>query len=157
MSGSLATLRFIPLNKSHIPEILAIEVVTHSAPWSSKSFENELDHKHGIFLVALVDGKIAGYGGTWVLIDEAHVTNVVVREDLRGLGIGRKLMYELLTRAREMGAVCATLEVRSSNKAAISLYDSLGFVQATLRKHYYPDNGEDAVVMMLDDLIHWPK
>lgn len=153
----LTTLRFVPLNKSHIPEILEIENVTHSAPWSSKSFENELDHKHGVFLVGLVEGKIGAYGGAWVLIDEAHVTNVVVREDLRGQGIGRRLMKDLLFQARDKGAVCATLEVRKSNETAIKLYESLGFIQATIRRHYYPDNGEDAVVMMLDDLLNWPK
>ncbi len=149
---SLATLRFVPLNKDHIPEILEIENATHSAPWSAKSFENELNHKHGVFLVALLESKIAGYGGAWVLIDEAHVTNVVIRQDLRGQGIGRKLMKELLNQSIAKGAVCATLEVRKSNVSAIGLYETLGFVQATVRKHYYPDNGEDAVVMMLDQL-----
>lgn len=151
----LATLRFVPLEKSHIPNILEIEQVTHSAPWSQKSFENELEHKYGVFLVGFMDGEICAYGGVWILVDEAHVTNVVVREALRGQGIGRKLMIELLERAREKGAVCATLEVRASNVGAIHLYESLGFVQSTIRKNYYPDNREDAMVMMLNDLLDW--
>ena len=151
----LATLRFVPLEKTLIPKILEIEQVTHTAPWSQRSFENELEHKYGIFLVGLVDGNVSAYGGVWILVDEAHVTNVVVKEGLRGQGIGRKLMIELLTKARMKGAVCATLEVRASNTAAIHLYEDLGFVQATLRKHYYPDNKEDAVVMMLNDLLKW--
>jgi [ribosomal protein S18]-alanine N-acetyltransferase len=151
----LTTLRFTPLQRDHIADILAIEQVTHSAPWSQRSFENELEHKYGIFLVGLIEGKIAAYGGTWVLIDEAHVTNVVVREDLRGHGIGRKLMIDLLEQARKKGATCATLEVRQSNQAALSLYEKLGFYQATVRKNYYPDNREDAVVMMLDNLTTW--
>ena len=149
------TLRFVPLTRELISNILEIENVTHSAPWSYKSFENELGHKHGIFKVALIDGNVAAYGGTWVLIDEAHVTNVVVRDDLRGQGLGRLLMHELLSEAMKRGALCATLEVRSSNAAAIKLYESLGFIQALVRKKYYPDNQEDAIVMILDKLDQW--
>jgi [ribosomal protein S18]-alanine N-acetyltransferase len=151
----IATLRFVPLQKEHIPDILAIEHVTHSAPWSQRSFENELEHKYGIFLVGFVEGKIVAYGGCWVLVDEAHVTNVVVREDMRGQGIGKKLMVDLLDKAKQKGALCATLEVRSSNQAALHLYEKLGFSQTTVRKRYYPDNHEDAIVMMLDDLVAW--
>jgi [ribosomal protein S18]-alanine N-acetyltransferase len=151
----ISTLRFVPLQREHIPAILEIEHVTHSAPWSQRSFENELEHKYGIFLVGLVEGKIGAYGGCWVLVDEAHVTNVVVREDLRGQGIGKKLMVDLMEQAKTKGALCATLEVRKSNEAALHLYEGLGFHQATVRKNYYPDNQEDAVVMMLDDLHRW--
>lgn len=154
----ITTLRFVPLAKEHIPKILEVENVTHSAPWSQKSFENELEHKYGIFLVGLVEGELAAYGGVWVLVDEAHVTNVVVVEPYRRQGIGRKLMIELLQAAKKQGTVCATLEVRASNKGAIELYEKLGFVQTTVRKGYYPDNKEDAVVMMLHDLKRWePK
>ncbi|MEI7578135.1 MAG: ribosomal protein S18-alanine N-acetyltransferase [Armatimonadota bacterium] len=153
--SALATLRFVPLSKDLIDEILVIESATHSAPWSRKSFENELEHKYGVFLVALVEGKVIGYGGTWVLVDEAHVTNVVVSPDFRGQGIGRKLMNEMLVKAREKGAVCATLELRKSNEVALKLYESMGFIQATVRKAYYPDNQEDAIVMMMDDLLGW--
>ena len=153
--SALATLRFVPLSEGLIDEILVIENATHSAPWSRRSFQNELEHKYGVFLVALVEGKVIGYGGTWVLVDEAHVTNVVVSPDFRGQGIGRKLMNEMLVKAREKGAVCATLELRKSNEVALKLYESMGFVQATVRKAYYPDNQEDALVMMLDDLIGW--
>ena len=151
----LATLRFVALDRSLIPKILEIEQATHTAPWSQRSFENELEHKYGVFLVGLVDGEVSAYGGVWILVDEAHVTNVVVKSELRGQGIGRKLMIELLKKAREKGAVCSTLEVRASNTAAIHLYEDLGFVQSTVRKHYYPDNKEDAVVMMLNDLLKW--
>ena len=153
--SALATLRFVPLSKELIDEILVIESSTHSAPWSRKSFENELEHKYGVFLIALIEGKVIGYGGTWVLVDEAHVTNVVVAPEFRGQGIGRKLMNEMLVKAREKGAVCATLELRKSNEVALKLYESMGFIQATVRKAYYPDNQEDAIVMMLDDLLGW--
>ena len=108
-------------------------------------------------MVGLIDGEVSAYGGVWILVDEAHVTNIVVKESLRGQGVGRKLMIELLERARNKGAVCATLEVRASNAPAIHLYETLGFVQATIRKNYYPDNKEDAVVMMLNDLLSWKK
>jgi ribosomal-protein-alanine N-acetyltransferase len=143
------------LSKDLIDEILVIESSTHSAPWSRKSFENELEHKYGVFNIALVEGKVIGYGGTWVLVDEAHVTNVVVSPEFRGQGIGRKLMNEMLVKAREKGAVCATLELRKSNEVALKLYESMGFKMATVRNADYPDNQEDALVMMMDDLLGW--
>lgn len=140
-------LRFVPLEASHIPRLLAIEAEANSAPWSEKSFQNEIGHPHGVFLVGLIDGEVVAYGGIWLLVDEAHVTTVAVRADKRRLGIGRRLVIELMRIARERGMVCATLEVRAGNTAAIELYQNLGFVIAARRKAYYPDNKEDALVM----------
>jgi [ribosomal protein S18]-alanine N-acetyltransferase len=149
------TLRIVKLEREHIPEILEIEKVSHASPWSERSFEHEVNHRHGVFLVALINGKVAGYGGSWVLIDEAHITNVVVRPDDRGKGLGRRLMDELLTQSSKMGALCSTLEVRQSNRVAQSLYEAMGYRAATVRKRYYPDNQEDAIVMFLDSLEPW--
>ncbi len=148
----LKTQRFESLSESHIESILQIEKASHSAPWSEMSFRAELTHPQSVFCVLIGDGKVAGYGGAWVLIDEIHITNVAVAPELRGLGLGRKIVMELLARGQERDAVCATLEVRASNAPALGLYKSMGFIEAGLRKKYYPDNKEDAVVMWLHEL-----
>jgi len=145
-------LRFEALREEHLPAVLEIEKQANSAPWSERSFRNELDHEHGIFLVALGGGQVVGYGGVWLVVDEAHVTNVAVNPSLRRQGIGRRLMVELLKRAKERGMTCSTLEVRASNEAAIRLYEQLGYKITGHRRGYYPDNREDAAVMWLYEL-----
>ena len=151
----LTTLRFERLQAEHIPTILEIEQQANSAPWSERSFTNEIDHPHGYFLVALVQGEVVAYGGIWMVIDEAHVITIAVDEAHRRQGIARKMMINLLEEAMDKGILCASLEVRASNHAAIELYEKLGFVQTTRRKAYYPDNKEDAVVMWLHQLATW--
>jgi len=145
-------LRFETLAEGHLPAVLEIESQSNGAPWTEQSFRNELDHPHGVFVVAIVQGEVVGYAGAWVIVDEAHVTTVAVRPDDRRAGIGRKSVAELLARAKVKGATCATLEVRAGNEAALGLYESMGFVRCGVRKRYYPDNREDAVVMWLHDL-----
>jgi ribosomal-protein-alanine N-acetyltransferase len=149
------TFRLEKLLEHHIPAILAIEKESNTAPWSERSFRNELDHEHGIFLVAIEGGQVVGYGGVWVVVDEAHITTVAVKPDMRRQGIGRRLVIEILTQAKQKGALCSTLEVRASNEAAIELYRDLGYVETARRKSYYPDNNEDAIVMWMHDLDKW--
>lgn len=151
----LTTLRFETLQENHVAPILAIEQRTNSAPWSERSFRNELDHKFGIFEVAILGGQIVGYGGLWLVIDEAHVTTIAVVPEQQRQGIGRRLMIDLLLRAKQAGMLCSTLEVRAGNAAAIHLYEQLGFLVTARRKGYYPDNREDAIVMWLHDLKNW--
>ena len=146
VSGRLS-LRFEPLHESHLLAILPIENAVNGSPWSERSFRNEIDHPHGIFRVAVLDGEVVGYGALWLVIDEAHVTNVAVAPDHQRRGIGRRLMTELLDVAKMKGMSCATLEVRAGNAPALHLYESLGFDRSALRRGYYPDNKEDAVVM----------
>lgn len=151
----LKTLRFEPLKESHISAILEIEKETNAAPWSERSFRNELDHKYGVFLVGIEQAEVVAYGGVWLVIDEAHVTTVSVAPASRRQGIGQRLMCELLDRAKAAGMVCSTLEVRAGNEAAIYLYKKLGYDVVATRKGYYPDNKEDAVVMWLYNLDTW--
>jgi ribosomal-protein-alanine N-acetyltransferase len=146
------SLRFEALREEHLPAVLEIEKQANSAPWSERSFRNELDHPHGIFLVALADGQVVGYGGIWLVVDEAHVTNVAVDPGFRRQGVARKLMRDLLKRSRERGMTCSTLEVRAGNEAATRLYEGLGYKITATRRGYYPDNREDAAVMWLYDL-----
>lgn len=152
MSTDLTTLRFEPFTENHLEAVLKIEARTHGAPWSEASFRNEIDSPQSIFIVAILNGEVVGYGGTWILVDESHITNVVVNEDLRGQGIGRRLMNEILKLSKERGAVCSTLEVRAGNAAAIHLYESMGYVNSGVRKGYYPNNREDAIVMWLHEI-----
>lgn len=151
----MKTLRFEPLNESHLPAILEIERRVNTAPWSERSFRNELNHEHGVFLATIAEGRVIGYGGFWMVVDEAHITTVAVSDEFRRQGIGMRLMIELLERAKKNGMACSTLEVRASNEAAIKLYEKLGYVSSARRRAYYPDNKEDANVMWLHDLQSW--
>lgn len=151
----LKTLRFEPIQESHIAAIMEIEKETNAAPWSERSFRNELDHKYGIFLVGILQGELVAYGGVWLVIDEAHVTTIAVAPAHRREGIGVRLMCELLEKAKEAGMVCSTLEVRAGNEAAIHLYQKLGYNIVATRRGYYPDNKEDAVVMWMYNLDTW--
>lgn len=99
--------------------------------------------------MAFDEGKLVGYGGVWLVIDEAHITTVAVDDSKRRQGIGERLMRELLSRAKARGTVCSTLEVRAGNAAAVHLYEKLGYTTTARRKSYYPDNNEDALVMWL--------
>jgi ribosomal-protein-alanine N-acetyltransferase len=104
--------------------------------------------------VAELDGRVIGYAGAWVVLDECHITNIAVAEAERGKGIGRKLTEALIRYVSNLGAAYATLEVRVSNERAQRLYKSLGFVSVGKRKRYYEDNGEDAFLMVLE---HMPE
>lgn len=148
-------LKLVPLAADHIPTVAAIEKETQGAPWSQKSFEAELTNPHSRFLVGLVGTEIVAYGGTWCVVDECHITNIMVLPEQRRKGYGRQLVTALLEFAQEAGMTCATLEVRANNEPAIRLYEELGFVRAAVRKAYYPDNREDAVIMWLYDLTGW--
>jgi ribosomal-protein-alanine N-acetyltransferase len=143
------------LEERHLAQVLAIESKSQTAPWSEQSFRNEMTQDHGTFLVLEQSGEVVGFAGMWLMVDEAHIITVAVDPDQRGRGFGKKLVVELLLRAQEQAASCATLEVRVSNEAAIGLYETLGFTRSGIRKRYYPDNREDALVMWLHDLAEW--
>lgn len=151
----LKTLRFEPLTEAHIPRVAEIEQVSNGAPWSEKSFRNELTSPQSVFRVAIESGKVVGYAGLWLIIDEAHITTVAVDPEMRRKGIGHQAVIEILKLAQQAGMLCATLEVRAGNEAAITLYERLGFERVAVRKGYYPDNKEDAIVMWLYNLKSW--
>ena len=130
----------------------AIEEATFATPWSRKSIEAELTNGCARYLVARAEGEVVGYAGMWLVIDEAHITNVAVRADMRGQGLGRRLMGRLIQLAADSGMIWMTLEVRRSNKVAQNLYRSFGFIDVGYRKRYYEDNQEDALLMALEHL-----
>lgn len=135
--------------------VAEIEKATFARPWSRESFRQELTRNAvARYLVAEEDGEILGYAGAWVILDESHITNIAVREDARGRGLGKKLTAELMQILSNLGACYATLEVRVSNERAQNLYKSLGFVSVGKRKRYYEDNNEDAYLMVCE---HMPQ
>jgi len=144
-------IEFAPMSLQHAAQVAAIEAVSFPAPWPLRAFIQEiLQNSLADYLVALRQGKVAAYAGMWLILDEAHVTNVAVRPDLRGMGLGRLLLEKLIERAVFQGARKMTLEVRVSNVAALFLYESLGFCRTGVRPRYYQDTGEDALIMWLD-------
>ena len=140
------------MTAADVDAVCAIEEATFARPWSRVSIENELTNSCARYVVLRRSGETVGYAGMWLVIDEAHVTNVAIRKDLRGQGLGEKLTRALIQLAADSGMIWMTLEVRRSNAAAQGLYRKLGFVDVGWRKRYYEDNGEDALLMGLEHL-----
>lgn len=145
---SLSAPRFRSMRLDDIPFVCEIEKEAFTTPWSEEAFRNELTHNlYAHYVVLEHEGRLAGYGGLWLIMDEAHITNVAVKAEFRGLGWGEKLMQRLKETALFLGARRMTLEVRVSNTRAKQLYEKLGFHGAGIRKEYYTDNREDALIM----------
>ncbi|HHY68647.1 MAG TPA: ribosomal protein S18-alanine N-acetyltransferase [Bacillota bacterium] len=136
-----------------LDEVLAIENQSYPTPWSRRAFESELKHNlYAHYFVARHEEEIVGYFGMWVILDEAHITNICVNPKYRRQGIGEQMLRFAFDKAKELGASQMTLEVRVSNHAAQNLYRKLGFEERGIRKGYYTDNNEDALIMTKDDL-----
>lgn len=135
-----------------VPEVHALEEAIFAMPWSYQSLMEEIERNAcARYLVALNgEGRVIGYAGAWIIFDEGHVTNVAVDSAYRGQGVGRALMRALLQYAANLGAQYLTLEVRKSNRTAIGLYEKLGFAPLGVRKRYYEDNGEDALLLVCE-------
>lgn len=136
------------MQKKDIERVYEIENLSFRSPWSKQSLSGELKNNLAHYLVAETeDGQIAGYGGMWVLFDEAHITNIAIHPDHRGNGYSRILMLGLMREALLYDASQMTLEVREHNLVAQNLYTSLSFDVQGRRKKYYSDTGEDALLM----------
>lgn len=135
------------MTAADVDQVHAIECATFARPWKREDFVREMTvNACARYLVAEQDGQILGFAGAWIVLDEAHVTNIAVTEARRGEGIGRRLTEALLQYAANLGVVYTTLEVRRSNFTAQKLYQSLNFEYVGVRKKYYEDNGEDALL-----------
>ncbi|AKG33533.1 ribosomal protein S18-alanine N-acetyltransferase [Paenibacillus durus] len=144
-------LSFRLMKVEDIPDILVIEHEAFTMPWTGEAFRNELTHNHfARYMVMEFDGSIIGYAGMWAIVDEAHVTNIALLEAYRGRKWGERLLDELMKTAAYLGMKSITLEVRVSNEVAQNLYRKKGFRPAGLRKGYYSDNREDALIMWAD-------
>jgi [ribosomal protein S18]-alanine N-acetyltransferase len=136
------------MQREDIDEVYEIELLSFSTPWSKESLYYELDQNlFAKYLVVEYAGTVVGYCGLWVIIDDAQITNIAVHPEFRGRKIGESLLTFSLQISKEMGAKRLSLEVRVSNHIAQSLYKKLGFEAGGIRKSYYTDNQEDALVM----------
>lgn len=144
-------LTFSKAELKDIPELLKIERAVFNSPWTEEAFLGEFTaNQYAYYLLAKLNDDVIGYAGIWLVLDEGHITNVAILPDYQGNGYGKALMQELISVAQKFGATHLTLEVRTSNQPAQNLYRKLKFQNGALRKNYYPDNGEDALVMWVD-------
>lgn len=135
------------MTERDLDEVVRIEQESFPVPWSREAYMGELKNTFATYLVCDYEGEVAGYGGIWTVFEEAHITNIAVEKRFRGMGMGRRLMEELEKVAREKNALRIILEVRPSNEVGRRLYQSMGFVETSIRRAYYSDNGEDAIIM----------
>jgi ribosomal-protein-alanine N-acetyltransferase len=156
-----------PMALADVDEVMEIEQVAFSAPWSARAYRYEIvenlnstmvvvrpaagaDHALGQLAQRLglfKHGPVLGYGGFWLLVDDAHIATIAVHPQWRGRGLGDRLLLSMLDRGAELGAARATLEVRVSNSTAQGLYIKYAFEVVSRRKRYYADNNEDAYIM----------
>jgi [ribosomal protein S18]-alanine N-acetyltransferase len=144
--GEVYTFRLAKV--SDIDDILGIEQSSFAVPWSREAFYREIvENQFAYYLIIEDHFQPIGYCGVWLVMDEAHVTNVAILPSYRGRKLGEQLLKEAMLLSQRHGAASMTLEVRVSNHIAQNLYTKLGFESGGIRKNYYSDNGEDALVM----------
>jgi ribosomal-protein-alanine N-acetyltransferase len=154
-----------------VPQVAEIDQISFSLPWSARTYEFEIDKRDTSQMVVLeipdqhptrpgrlrgvvqrllglgMPGYIVGYGGCWLIAGEAHISTIAVRPDARGQGLGELLLVGMLQRGIHLGGQYSVLEVRAGNLTAQALYEKYEYRVVGLRKGYYRDNGEDALIM----------
>ena len=140
-------MRIVNMNESHVAQVAELEKICFSDPWSENSVASELKNPLSCWLVAEEDGVAAGYIGSQTVMDESDMMNVAVHPDHRRKGMAQALVNELVEALKKRESHCLTLEVRASNEPAKALYEKLGFVQVGLRKNYYRNPKEDALIL----------
>ena len=137
-----------PADLSDAEAILALERASFAVPWSESSIRRDLESNPAAhYLVAVEEGNVVGYIGMWAILDEAQVMDIAVAPAARRRGIGRELVARLIEEARELGLDRILLEVREKNTGAIALYAAMGFESDGLRRGYYLDDRDNAVLM----------
>jgi [ribosomal protein S18]-alanine N-acetyltransferase len=147
-------LRIAPMRRRHLRSVLRIEAEVYPRPWSLGLYLGELalPEERRIYLVARSGGHVVGHAGLMFAADDGHVTTVAVDPRWQRHGIAARLLVVLFREARSRGATDLTLEVRASNEPAQALYRRFGFAEAGIRKGYYAETGEDAVIMWANDI-----
>ncbi len=141
------------MRRRHLRGVMAIERQVYPRPWSPNLFISEMaESRNRCYLVARIDRQVVGYGGLICYGEEAHITNVAVDPDLQRRKIGMRLLNDLILAAIQMGADAVSLEVRVTNWGAQRLYGRFGFHPVGVRKNYYQEIGEDALIMWLDGI-----
>ena len=140
-------MKITEMKERHVAQVAQLEALCFADPWSETSIASELRNDLAFWLVAEEDGAVVGYIGSQTVFPESDMMNVAVHPDHRRKGIGAILVEALITHLRNMDCENLTLEVRASNESAILLYEKLGFAQIGLRKNYYRNPKEDALIM----------
>ena len=135
------------MKASNLNDVLNVSSLSLKESWSRESLEKELSNPLAKYMVAEVNNKVVGFAGLWTICNEGHITNIAVHPNYRGQGIGSKLVESLIKNSSSWYINALTLEVRASNKIAQNLYKKYGFKEEGMRKHYYQDNNEDAIIM----------
>lgn len=136
-----------PLTEEYVDQVCVLEEEAFSMPWHKESFLEMIANENACYLVALVGEEVVASCGLRHIVGEGEITNVVTKNTMRGKGIGRQILLRLLEEGAKLGAEAFTLEVRVSNTPAIHLYESLGFVSEGVRKNFYEEPTEDALIM----------
>ncbi len=146
-------LSIVPMASSDISAVTRIERASFSTVWPSDAFFNELStNKLAHYFVGRVGDRIVAYGGIWVILEDSHITTLAVDPACRGRRFGEIMLLKLVDEAMERGAAWMTLEVRESNTVAQQLYRKYGFTTVTMRRGYYSDDNESALVMWAGNL-----
>lgn len=140
-------MEIIKMEQGHVAQVAALEAICFRDPWSEKSVASELNNPLSHWLVAVEDDAVLGYIGSQTVLDESDMMNVAVSPAHRRKGIAEALVLALADALREKGSVKLTLEVRASNVPAITLYEKLDFKPIGLRKNYYRNPKEDALIL----------
>ena len=136
-----------PLTEEYVDQVCVLEEEAFSMPWHRESFLEMIANENACSLVALMGEEVVASCGLRHIVGEGEITNVVTKNTMRGKGIGKQILEKLLEEGAKMGAEAFTLEVRVSNAPAIHLYESLGFVWEGVRKNFYEEPTEDALIM----------
>jgi ribosomal-protein-alanine N-acetyltransferase len=143
------TIRFMTIND--LEAVMAVERDAFPTPWDSDIFKNEIiSNQFAHYLVYEIKEVIIGYCGLWIVMDEAQITNIAIHSSYRGKNHGEQLLRYVIAFVKQMGVIKLSLEVRVSNHVAQSLYRKVGFRDGGIRKNYYADNLEDALVMWVN-------
>ncbi len=142
-------MQIIPMRAEHTPRLAELEKLCFSEPWSENALSEEIDNPTAYFVTAIEGDEVLGYGGMHTVLGESYIDNIAVFPEYRGRGVGRAVTQALVEKAKENAGVFITLEVRASNTPAITLYGSLGFETVGVRKRFYTEPEEDAVLMTL--------
>lgn len=140
-------MNIVPMNEHHVPQIALLERECFADPWSQQSIASELHNPLSLWLVAQEGQTLLGYVGSQTCQDETDMMNIAVSPASRRQGVARALIQALVSALRQRGSKQLTLEVRASNGPARQLYESLGFLQVGLRKNYYRNPKEDALIL----------
>ena len=135
------------MNESHVAQVAELEKSCFSAPWSENSIRYELTIPLSLWLVAMEADALAGYVGSQSVIDEADMMNIAVHPDYRNQGVAKNLIQTLMDTLSGQGSHSLMLEVRQSNEPAKNLYASLGFETVGIRKNYYRNPKENALIL----------